>query len=299
MELQQLRYFLAAADVGSFTGAAEQLGVSQPTLSQHIARLEQQLGEPLFVRRGRGVALTDSGRLLVERARQIVSLADETESELRDMREGARGRIAVTAIPTLAPYLLPPLLEKFTDQFPEATIEIFEETTDSAVKLCLSGAADLALLALPIQEQQLHVEPLFEDPLLALLPRGHRLARQESVAVADLIQEPFILLNEAHCLTDNVLSFCHQQGQRPALACRSSQLLTVQELVSLGWGVSLAPAMAANIDRSEDRVYRAVVGNPRRTIVMAWRKSRVQSLLVKNFVQFVRHLFAHRNGNSA
>jgi LysR family transcriptional regulator, hydrogen peroxide-inducible genes activator len=294
MEMHQLRYFVKAAELGNFTRAAEQCFVSQPSLSQQIAKLEQELGQPVFERLGRKVVLTDAGRVLLEHAQNILSQADEAKNRIADQKQDGVGRVSIAAIPTIAPYLLPPVLKQYARQCPNATVLIHEEVTEKAVKMCLDGEADIILLALPLEEPQLHVEPLLRDELLLGLPRGHALAGRRRVALSDLAEEPFILLGEAHCLTDDVLAFCRQRDFRPRVTCRGSQLYTVQQLIALGHGISLIPRLAVEADRSRDRVYVPIAGRPSRTVVMAWSRHRYQSRLVHQFLETVRTVAAGR-----
>lgn len=287
MELGQLRYFLKAAELRNFTRAAEACLVSQPALSQQILKLEEELGRPLFERQGRQVALTAAGELLKERAEQILSLVDDAKGRITD--DGESGRISVSAIPTIAPFLLPDVLRCFAERFPKAEVEVNEDVTESLLKRLSQGEVDAGVVALPIEKQYLEVEPLFEEELVLVMPPDHPLAERKRVTVADLHAEPFVLLGEAHCLTGNVLSFCRQKAFQPVVTGRTSQLATVQELVALGHGVSLVPESAARRDESGRRVYRSLSGDkPRRTIALCWNPYRFQSRLLKNFLDCVR-----------
>jgi LysR family hydrogen peroxide-inducible transcriptional activator len=291
MEMHQLHYFVKVAELGSFTRAAEASFVSQPALSQAIAKLEKELKQPLFERLGRKVLLTDAGRLLLDRAQRILALADDAQSRIADL--GDRGRVTVAAIPTVAPYLLPPLLTEFTERYPEAEVEVREEVTDAAVRGLLAGEVDVALLALPLDGKPLEVEPLCEEELLLVMPPGHPLEEKKRITLKDLKGERFVLLNEAHCLSEQVVSFCRQKAFQPIGTNRTNQLATVQELVALGQGVSLVPAMAARLDASPRRVYRSLSGEkPQRTLALAWHRDRYQSQLVKRFIEAAREFAA-------
>lgn len=287
MELHQLRYFARAADLGGFTRAAEACYVSQPSLSQQIIKLEQELGQPLFERVGRQVRLTRAGRIFKPYADQILALVDEARARVGD--EAEAGRLVVSALPTIAPYLLPPLLKTFSAENPRAQIEVSEDVTADALKRCVEGAVDLAILALPIAGERLHIEPLFTEELLLVMPRGHRLERRPRVTLKDVAEESFVLLNDAHCLTRDALSFCHRRGFEPIVTSRMSQLMTVQELVALGQGVSLVPEMARRLDTSPSRSYRSLSGEkPTRTIALAWHENRFQTALFRRFVGWLR-----------
>lgn len=289
MEFDQLRNFLKVAEKGNFTHAAAETGLSQPALSRSIARLEEELGRPLFERQSRKVVLTDAGKLLQGRATQILHLLDDTKSELSD--DGQSGRIRLAAIPTIAPYLLPGLLRAFADKSPHATVQVSEDTTENLLKRVNQGEVDLAILALPLSAKYLEIEELFEEELLLVVANDHALAAKSQVRLADIRPLPFVLLGEAHCLSDNIVSFCRQQAFHPVSVERTSQLTMVQELVSLDHGVSLVPAMARRVDESQRRVYRSLTGaKPTRKIVMVWNPYRFQSKLLQQFQTHLRKL---------
>lgn len=291
MELQQLRYFVAVAHLGNFTRAAEKCYVAQPSLSQQIIKLERELGGPILDRTGRKVRLTDRGRALYERAVEILAAVDNAKRAMAE--DDGTGQVRVGAIPTVAPYLLPTLLKRFLHQFPKAEVTVFENVTRYTIQACLEGELDLGLLALPVSDERLVVEPILTEELLLAMQTGHPLSRSRSVRMTDIANERFILLSEAHCLGEQIISFCKQQSCVPAVSCQSAQLLTVQELVALGHGVSLIPRMAVDADKSQRRHYRSLTGErPKRTIAMIWRRDRAQTLLVRQFVETLRSLFA-------
>lgn len=286
MEMHQLRYFAKIADLGNVTRAAEACHVSQPSLSQQIAKLERELGQPLFERLGRGVRLTEAGKLFKRYSDQILSLTEDARTRVSD--EPDSGRITLAAIPTVAPYYLPGVLTRFAKECPKARVEIVEETTNNILRLLAEGDIDLAIVALPIQAEHVHTRTLFTEELLAVLPSRHPLAAKSKVSLKDLVLEPFVVLNEAHCLTGNTMSFCARHSASPLVTAKSHQLLTVLELVRLGQGVSLVPAMAVPKGRDEGRVYRSLAGDkPTRTIALAWNRMRYQTQLFKRFVEFL------------
>lgn len=282
MELDQLRYFLQVAERGNFTRAAEDLLISQPALSRSIQKLEEELGRPVFERKTRSVSLTDAGTLLQARSQQVLSILEDTKAEITD--DGESGRIRIGAIPTIAPFFLPDVLRQFSEEFPKANVIVQENTTDNLLKSCTQGEVDLAILALPIPAKYLEVEELFEEELFLVLPPEHPLVDKESIKLADVEQLPFVLLDEAHCLSENIVSFCRQRSFQPVSVEKTSQLATVQELVSLSHGVSMIPAMAKKIDQSDRRIYRSFSGRkPTRTVIVAWNPYRFQSRLLNAF----------------
>ncbi|HUG18216.1 MAG TPA: LysR substrate-binding domain-containing protein [Planctomycetaceae bacterium] len=287
MELHQLRYFVSVADHENFTRAAEKCFVAQPSLSQQIIKLEKELGGPLFDRTARKVRLTDAGRKFYQRAVLILGSVEAARQEL--LEEDGSGRIAIGAIPTLAPYLLPSLLKDFVQSYPEAEVSVYENLTQFTIQACLEGEIDVGFLALPVESAQLEVEPLFSEELLLAMSADHALAGQKRITMKHIMEEPFVLLSEAHCLGEQIVSFCKQSSCLPSVSCHSAQLLTVQEMVGLGHGVSLIPRMAADADRSDKRCYRSLSGKkPTRTIAMISRSHRHQTRLVREFMQQAR-----------
>ncbi|MEQ8852117.1 LysR family transcriptional regulator [Gimesia sp.] len=287
MEVDQLRYFLRVAERGNFTRAAEELNISQPALSRSIQKLEEELGQPVFERRTRSVALTDAGTLLQSRAQQILTLIEDTKAEISD--DGRSGQIRIGAIPTIAPFFLPNLLRQFSTEFSAASIIVQEDTTDHLLKRCTQGEIDLAILALPVPAKYLEIEELFQEELLLVLPPDHPLVNKPQIRLNDIKSLPFVLLDEAHCLSDNIVSFCRQRSFHPVAVEQTSQLAMVQELVSLSHGISMVPQMARKLDQSDRRVYRSMSGiKPVRKIAMVWNPYRFQSRLLQAFQEHLR-----------
>lgn len=287
MDIEQLRYFLKVAEHSNFTRAAEDIGISQPALSRSVAKLEEELGQPVFERQTRKLQLTEAGQLLQSRAQQVVTLIEDTKAEITD--DGETGRVRVGAIPTIAPYFLPELLRAFSESHPRANVIVHEDTTDQLLKAVTDGVVDLAVMALPIEARYLEIEELFDEELLLVLSPEHPLAEKKQVRLSDIESLPFVLLSEAHCLSDNIVTFCRQKAFHPVSVERTSQLTTVQELVSLDHGVSMIPSMARECDESDRRVYRSLSGTkPTRKIAIVWNPYRFQSKLVKAFLELLR-----------
>ncbi|MDI1314828.1 LysR family transcriptional regulator [Prosthecobacter sp.] len=287
LNLHLLVQFVVLARTKNFTRAAEELHLSQSALSRAIQKLEDQLGQPLFERKPREILLTDLGGLLLDRAKQIIKLMEDTFSELSEA--GRRGRVRLGAIPTIAPFFLPSLLSSFAKKYPDISIIVQEDTTDMLIKRCTHGEIDLAILALPVSAKHLEFEPLFDEELLLLLPLGHPLESQKNITAESVDDYPFVMLNEAHCLSENIASFCRKQSVQPVTIERTSQLATVQELVSLNHGVSIIPEMARKIDNSVQRTYRSFSGEkPSRTVAMMWNPGRFQCKSLQSLMQHLR-----------
>lgn len=290
MELHQLRYFVAVAETGSFTRAAEREGVTQPTLSEQILRLESKakgIGRRLFDRLGRKVVLTDAGRVLLGHAQGVLAAVGEAERAVRDSAEG--GRLRVGAIPTVAPFLLPRAVTRFRKDHPAVQLQLKEDLTERLLADLLAGELDLGLMALPVRDDRLHVEKLFSEPLVVALPPGHRLAAKAEVKLGDVVDEPFILLDDVHCFGDQVLSFCRRGGLEPRVVCRGEQIVTLLAVVAAGQGVSVVPEMAAVADGPRGCTFRPLgKPAPARTLCAVWHKQRYRPASLRAFVDVVR-----------
>ncbi len=287
MDMDQLAHFQCVAELRNFTHAAERLSISQPALSRSIQRLEEELGQPLFERKPRSVDLTDAGQLFHSRAEQILLILEDCKAEICD--DGQSGRIRIAAIPTIAPFFLPNLLRTFSDAFPKASLIVQEDTTDNLMRRCKQGELDVAIVALPVPTKYVEVESLFEEELSLVLPCNHPLAKKKQIRISDVEHYPFVLLDEAHCLSENITSYCRQRSIQPVAMERTSQLVMVQELVTLGHGVSLIPEMAKKLDQSTRRIYRSMHGmKPTRTVAAVWNPYRFQSRLLREFREHLR-----------
>ena len=289
MDLGQLRYFTKIVEHRSFTKAAADCSVSQPALSQQISKLEKELGQPLFERQGRSIRLTPAGQMLHLQADKILQLADDAKKQITD--DGETGRICLSAIPTIAPYLLPIILKKVGSLFPKANFVISEDTTDDLLKRCSNGDVDVGILALPAAAKYLTIEPLFEEELLLALSPDNPLSEKKKLVSDDLQEEPFVLLRDTHCLVEAIESFCNSKNFQPLTASRIEQLTTIQLLISLDHGVSFIPQMASAIDLNGKIAYRSISEDPpKRTIAICFNPYRYQSRLLGKFISAVQEL---------
>jgi LysR family hydrogen peroxide-inducible transcriptional activator len=290
MELHQLKYFVHVAETLSFSRAAERCHVAQPSLSQQIRKLENELGYRLFDRMSRGVAMTEAGRALLPRARRILGEVHAVDSAIADDIAVGRGPLLVGAIPTMAPFFLPVLVKRFTDAFPECQLTLREDFTENLVVALLDHELDLAIMSTPIDEEMIQLEVIDREKLLLVTARGYPLpAGVDYLAIEDLRDQPAIVLHEMHCLSQQIDSFCSARGVSRRIFCRSSQLSTVLELVGLGLGVSLVPEMCARADVSESRYYQEFgADGPVREIAAAYRVDRSMTRLGRAFISMLR-----------
>lgn len=244
MEVHQLRYFCAVARHGTFTRASEVEHVAQPSLSQQILKLEAELGSRLFDRLPRSAKLTVFGRAFLPKAERILRELDAAKTELMEMAGEEKGDVTLGIIPTIGAYLLPKLLQGFSARHPLVAVKIVEDITPVLLERLHQGTLDMAVVALPIAGGDLVTLELFEESFYAVLPERHRKAARKSISLAELNQEPFLLLKEGHCFRDSLIAACHQSQMTPKVAFESGQFATILAMVSAGMGVSAVPAMA-------------------------------------------------------
>lgn len=245
MDSTLLRAFLTTVDSGALSRAARSLGISQPSLTQQIHRLEKHFGAPLFRRHGRGVVPTEAGMALIPRAQRILDELREAEEAVRRHDE-APAVLRVGVIPTVAPYLVPDALRRLRAKHPAQRVSIHELHSAALLRLLADGGLDVVIAARPYTfDPALVVESLGTDPLVVAVPAHHPAARAGAITLEELREAPAITLDVMHCLSDQVAEFCDREGVHPSVACRGSQLATVLELVAAGVGLSIVPAMAA------------------------------------------------------
>ena len=246
VELQQLRYFCAVVRTGSFTKAAEQEEVSQPSLSQQIHKLETELAGPLFERLGRSVRLTRIGQALLPRALAVLQELAAAKSETQSLLEGLQGELRVGCIPTIMPFFLAPRLPAFVEMYPAITLRLLEDTTARLLERLRSGDLDLAVIALPISSPDIVCSELFREEILLAVTPDHPMAQSPAVNLSQLRQERMLLLKEGHCFRDSVITACHKAKLELRSIFESDQFASIFPLVAAGYGVSLIPAMASS-----------------------------------------------------
>ncbi|HXZ11983.1 MAG TPA: LysR family transcriptional regulator [Candidatus Sulfotelmatobacter sp.] len=246
MEIHQLRYFCAVVETGTFSRAAERSHVSQPSLSQQILKLEDELGARLFDRLGRSVRLTEVGRAFLPRARAVLHDLEAARSEVVERKASTSGSISIGVIPTIAPYFLPGILAAFSRKFPQVRATVVEEITPLLLEKLRAGTIDVAVVALPlgVRGHEFESFPLLQEDLYAVLPKSHPLARRPSVSLGQLEGEPFLLLRDGHCFRETALGACKRAHLNPQVVFESGQFSSILSMVSAGLGVSVVPEMA-------------------------------------------------------
>ena len=287
MEFHQLRYVCAIADTGNFSRAAERCQVAQPSLSQQVLKLEEDLGAKLFDRLGRSVRLTEAGRAFIPKARAILEQMDLARASVSDKYADFRGSVAVGVIPTVAPYLIPGYTAAFAKKYPDAKLRIVEETTSVLVEGLRNLSIDIAILALPLRHKDLELFPIRTEPLFAVMRRDHPRASAKSLALKDLRGESFVMLRDGHCFRDLSIATCTRARVTPNIAFESGQFSSLLAMVSAGVGVSIVPEMA--IDRNAGcRYVRLSDVQATRTVVAAVLRGRSFNRVQQAFVSLIK-----------
>ena len=291
MNLRDLSYLVALAEYRHFGRAAEASFVSQPTLSTQIRKLEDELGVALVERTPRKVLLTETGREIARRARGVLSQIDEIKSIAQRTRDPESGTIRLGIFPTLGPYLLPHVVPRLRSRFPRLELLLREEKTEQVLHMLREGTLDAGILALPVHDDSLHTEFLFEEPFVLAVPSGHALASRTSLRMEDLSQQNLLLLEDGHCLRDQALEVCHLAGAGEKSGFRATSLETLRQMVSANVGITLLPALAVKPPVAQSPNVSLIefeAPAPSRRIAMLWRKSSAMTPFFEALAAIIR-----------
>lgn len=277
MKLRDLEYLVALAEEGNFSRAAVRAGVSQPTLSTQIKKLETELGVPLVERTPAGLLFTEAGRQVLARARHVMSDLAEIRMLAQQAADPASATLTLGMFPTLGPYLLPRLMPHLAERLPELKVRLVEDKSEALLAQLLAGEIDALTLAEPPAADGLAAEHLFREEFLLAAPRGHALVEGElePLRLSALRDVDVLLLDDGHCLRDHALSLCQSVGARQA-NFRATSLESLRYMVAGGAGVTLMPRLAvtppvAAVDTLELREFAAPA--PYRDISLIWRET--------------------------
>lgn len=302
MDLRQLRYFVAVAEEGHITRAAERLGMQQPPLSQQIKAIEHELEVQLFHRKARGVELTESGRVLLDQARAVLERLDHALLVTRRTARGEQGRLSVGIAPT-APFhpFVPRVIRAFREAHPLVSVGLEECLSGPALELLRGERIDAAFLRAPVMDPQgLVVHPLLKEPLVVALPSSHKLAgdgfRSEPLPLLALAGETFIMFggSAGPGIADASTAACHRAGFSPRVGQQAPRIASTLGLVSVGLGVALVPASIRRV-QVDGVVYRRLLRGERPAAVLNLALRRGDSSpVVRNFSDLVRRAARER-----
>lgn len=308
MNLHHIRYFVSVARHRSFTRAAAENMVAQPSLSQQIRRLEEELGAPLFDRSQSPVRLTDAGEALLPHAEAILRQVEAARAAVEERLGLRTGRLVLGSLPMTGSRLLPRAITIFRQRYPGIQVILREEATHRLTDLALAGETDLTLTTLPLGSPDLAAQPLLTEPILLALPPDHRLAvaarrrgadspdgsptEGQGVPLSAVADEPFLIMKAGYGFRDLVLAACRAAGFEPRIAFESSQIETLQAMAAAGLGVTLVPQMAAERSLHPSPVFVPLAGRPlTRTLALAWRRDRPLPRSAEAFLQLASELW--------
>lgn len=288
MNLRDLQYVVAVADLQHFGRAAERCHVSQPTLSMQIRKVEDYLGVDLFERSGRRVLVTPAGEQIIDKARVLLRDYEELQLTAKRLKDPAAGQYRLGAFPTLAPYLLPRIVPAIHAAFPRLRLLLLEDKTEQLLLRLRRGQLDLALLALPVAGDDLECCPLFDEPFLLATGPAHPLAGSHTVSVQRLAEFPLLLLDEGHCLREQALDFCKLNALDESREFRATSLPTLMQMVSTDLGITLVPEMATHDAPRSLRFIPFEPPAPHRTIGLVWRRGAGQPGFFQAMADLIR-----------
>lgn len=249
MDTAALRAFVAVARAGSFTGAAKALFLTQPAISKRISTLEEQLQAPLFDRVGRDIHLTEAGRLLLGKAQQLLADMDAAQDEIRSLGEAVRGRLRIATSHHIGIHRLPTILRAFTRDYPEVELDLSFTDSELAAGDVREGSVELAVVTLPLQPPRgLHLEPIWDDPLVLTCHREHPLASSMQISAANLVRHPAVLPAHGTITRDVLERFLNDAGVTPKITLETNYLETIKVMVAVGLGWSVLPSAMIGAD---------------------------------------------------
>lgn len=292
MNLRDLKYLVALAEHKHFGRAAAASYVSQPTLSTQIRKLEDELGVSLVERAPRKVMLTPAGREAADRARAIVAEIEQMKEAARRSRDPEAGTVRLGIFPTLAPYLLPHVVPLVRQRFPKLELLLVEEKSDVLLERLRDGKLDAVVLALPLADDQLQAEFLFEEPFVLAVPENHELAGHHGLNMHDLSNHRLLLLEDGHCLRDQALNVCQLAGASEKSGFQATSLETLRQMVAANVGITLLPMLAVQppvaLPGNVQLLPFAGSNPPSRRIGLVWRRSSAMGQFLEQLAELFR-----------
>jgi DNA-binding transcriptional LysR family regulator len=293
MEWQHLEYFQTVARYQHMTKAAESLSISQPALSRSIARLEEDLGVPLFDRQGRAIKLNRYGHLFLIRVNRIIKELNEGKQEIQELLDPEGGEVSLGFLHTLGTHLVPDLIGSFRNHYPKVTFQLTQNGSQSLVEQLQKGEIDICFITPTEINHPIHWSKFWSEELFATVPVGHPLSIRKSISLEDIANESWIFLKKGYGLRNITDKLFQEVGIDPKIIFEGEEVGTIAGLVSVGLGVSLLPLL---MDSYQDQLKQIPVHLPtcQRMIGVAWNEDRYLSPTGKQFLQFVMESFKDR-----
>lgn len=304
MDFRQLQYMLKVAEEKSFSKAAQKLYIAQPSLSQYIQKMEQQLGVQLFDRSTTPLKLTYAGELYTETAKQILDLKDQLLQQMEDIANLQKGRLAIGLSAFRSTYIMPKVLPVFHNRFPGIEVVLVEGTSQELEALAAKGATDITIMTLPVREDLFSYEPIFTEEILLAVPPNHPLSKRQGenlhnerpqVNLKELKNEPFILLKQDQKLHQIASHLCKQAGFKPRIILESESIEAAHALVTAGMGISFIPDTIALFRKvSQHPLYFSIEDlAPNRIMTAAYRKGRYLSRAANEFIDIMKDILGN------
>ncbi len=293
MDIQRLRYFLEVARCKNFTRAAENCFISQPSLSQQIKKLEEEVGSALFERGRNRVVLTGMGDAFLRHAEAIMAEVATAEAFVLETKEVVERTLRFGAIPTIAPYLVPEIFQIVQAKHPKIRFELIENETAAVIEALRMGSIDFALLSPPFDIEQTHSSLLLrKDQLLLTLRKDHPLASADKLDAQSLKNERILLLGDTHCLSHQTSALCEEVGIYADTKIKGSQIDTLLGLIESGFGLSFIPETAARLNEHRTLCFRPMQPKPFfRDLCLVWLPRKVMPKLASSVVDTLRQHF--------
>ena len=296
MTLTELRYVVAVARERHFGRAADACFVSQPTLSVAIKKLEEELGTQIFERRTNDVTMTTAGERIVGQAQRTLDEAGRIKEIARQGKDPLSGPLRLGVIYTIGPYLLPALVRQLLKDAPQMPLLLTENFTVKLVDLLKNGEIDVAIMALPLPEAGLVLQPVYDEPFVVAVPRLHPWSKRKAIPSEDLKKETMLLLGTGHCFRDQILEVCPELSRFSSSAegiqktFEGSSLETIRHMVGSGLGVTVLPMTSIPDKPPRDSLLAYIPFKPAapdRRVVLAWRKSFTRAAAIEALRQAV------------
>ena len=282
MTLTELKYIVAVARQKHFGHAAEACFVAQPTLSVAIKKLEDELGVTIFERGGTEVSTTPLGAQIVAQAERVLEQTAVIKEIAKQNKDPLNGPFRLGIIYTIGPYLLPGLVKTMINKVPQMPLILQENFTVKLMELLRQGELDAAIMALPLPDHGMMVQPLYDEPFVVAMPKDHAWAERASISAEELKSETMLLLGSGHCFRDQVLEVCPEMARFAtasdgiARTFEGSSLETIRHMVASGIGITVLPMASVSDAQNKDSMLRYIPFSdraPDRRVVIAWRKS--------------------------
>jgi DNA-binding transcriptional LysR family regulator len=302
MDFRQLQYMLKVVEEKSISRAAKKLYIAQPSLSQYILTLEQQLGVKLFDRTTTPLELTYAGELYAETARRILDLRNQLSLQMDDIANLKRGHIHLGISPFRSTYFLPLLLPTFKQRYPGIEITLEEGTMAELTEMALNGTTDFSIMTLPVKEDVIEYEPIMTEEILLALPPHHPLSEdarmkltaglRPRICLAALNEEPFIMLKPGQRLRQCAFDLCRKAGFKPKIVLETKSMEAAHALVSAGMGATFMPGSLVCFGKIlEKPTYFSLEDPvPERTLVVAYRKGRYLSNAARELITLIKEV---------